>query len=87
MNAFCGVDRLQHAALIRIRQSALLTLADRIRQPLRNADKDLVAALAAINAGLDLGIALGGEHRGLDALTGGPATTFAALLGAGYGKC
>jgi hypothetical protein len=65
----------------------LLALADRIRQPLRHTDEDLVAALAAIDAGLDLGITLGGEHSGLRALAGGPAATFAALLGAGYGKC
>jgi hypothetical protein len=81
----CRVGRALVGRVVNSSIAALLALADRILEPLRHADEDLVACLAARDAGLDLGIALGAEHRGLSALTGGPATTFTALLSTGNG--
>lgn len=75
-------DLVGSTAFIACPPLELLAFADRILQPRRHTDEDLVASLAARNAAPNLGVALGTEARGLRALAGGPATAFSALLGA-----
>jgi len=65
--------------------NVLLAIRDRVVQPLRHADEDLVAALAARDAARDFGVALGDIGCRLPTLVACPGTALAALLRAGDG--